>query len=309
MLPVNKSFIYDGTDGSKAQRDKQSHVAATDEDNAIDCNENQILWFLFNFLINQPTQREGEDLRRGSCKYWKYLLGEQVAHFSFCQDYRTDCQNLSCSLDCIFSVHRSKSPLFDELSIPFIDASLPPTPKTGRSQNALEILLGRRSLNSSDASLTGINPLHVYTYYWCFSLKTFNVFLPGIQYLCDSILAASAEKSWVAALLVPWAPPWAPQTGGEMCHKDVRCGIGLVDLALQGADAASVTFRSCQNLLASPHLPHPPPLLSTLDFFGDSKRKKSPSHSPSLTVPHIQTIFPDASSISDLRSRFAPTFM
>jgi len=49
-----------------------------------------------------------------------------------------------------------------------------------------------------------------------------------------------------------------------MCHKDVRCGIGLVDLALQGADAASVTFRSCQNLLASPHLPHPPPLLSTL---------------------------------------------
>ena len=43
MLPVNKSFIYDGTDGSKAQRDKQSHVAATDEDNAIDCNENQIL--------------------------------------------------------------------------------------------------------------------------------------------------------------------------------------------------------------------------------------------------------------------------
>ena len=50
---------------------------------------------------------------------------------------------------------RSKSPLFDELSIPFIDASLPPTPKTGRSQNALEILLGRRSLSSSDASLTG----------------------------------------------------------------------------------------------------------------------------------------------------------
>ena len=54
------------------------------------------------------------------------------------------------------SAPRSKSPLFDELSIPFIDASLPPTPKTGRSQNALEILLGRRSLNSSDASLTGI---------------------------------------------------------------------------------------------------------------------------------------------------------
>ena len=43
ILPLNKSFIYDGTDGSKAQRDKQSHVAATDEDNAINCNENQIL--------------------------------------------------------------------------------------------------------------------------------------------------------------------------------------------------------------------------------------------------------------------------
>jgi len=45
---------------------------------------------------------------------------------------------------------RSKSPLFDELSIPFIDASLPPTPKTGRSQNALEILLGG-SLGSSSS--------------------------------------------------------------------------------------------------------------------------------------------------------------
>ena len=56
----------------------------------------------------------------------------------------------------LHSPPRSKSPLFDELSIPFIDASLPPTPKTGRSQNALEILLGRRSLNSSDVSLTGI---------------------------------------------------------------------------------------------------------------------------------------------------------
>jgi len=58
------------------------------------------------------------------------------------------------SIENIYLGSRSKSPLFDELSIPFIDASLPPTPKTGRSQNALEILLGRRSLNSSDASLT-----------------------------------------------------------------------------------------------------------------------------------------------------------
>eukprot|EP00090_Calanus_glacialis_P012621 TRINITY_DN21223_c0_g1_i6.p1 TRINITY_DN21223_c0_g1~~TRINITY_DN21223_c0_g1_i6.p1 ORF type:complete len:399 (-),score=107.26 TRINITY_DN21223_c0_g1_i6:610-1806(-) len=38
---------------------------------------------------------------------------------------------------------RSKSPLYDELSIPFIDASLPPTPKVGRSSNPLDILLGK----------------------------------------------------------------------------------------------------------------------------------------------------------------------
>jgi len=59
------------------------------------------------------------------------------------------------SIEDIYLGSRSKSPLFDELSIPFIDASLPPTPKTGRSQNALEILLGRRlSLDGSDTSLT-----------------------------------------------------------------------------------------------------------------------------------------------------------
>ena len=44
----------------------------------------------------------------------------------------------------IFLGSRSKSPLYDEISIPFIDASLPPTPKGARSHNALEILLGRR---------------------------------------------------------------------------------------------------------------------------------------------------------------------
>lgn len=44
----------------------------------------------------------------------------------------------------IFLGSRSKTPLYDEISIPFIDASLPPTPKGARSHNALEILLGRR---------------------------------------------------------------------------------------------------------------------------------------------------------------------
>jgi len=48
-----------------------------------------------------------------------------------------------------------KSPtIYDSsLSIPFIDASLPPTPKIGRTVNGLDILLGNdtNSLNSSDA--------------------------------------------------------------------------------------------------------------------------------------------------------------
>lgn len=47
---------------------------------------------------------------------------------------------------------KSKTPLYDELSIPFIDASLPPTPKVGRSSNPLEILLGR-----IDGSRTSLN--------------------------------------------------------------------------------------------------------------------------------------------------------
>merc|ERR1711936_208436 len=37
---------------------------------------------------------------------------------------------------------RSKSPMYDELSLPFIDASLPPTPRVGRIVNGLDILLG-----------------------------------------------------------------------------------------------------------------------------------------------------------------------
>jgi len=49
------------------------------------------------------------------------------------------------SIDDILRDHkRHRSPLYDELSIPFIDASLPPTPKTARSANPLELLLGRK---------------------------------------------------------------------------------------------------------------------------------------------------------------------
>jgi len=47
-------------------------------------------------------------------------------------------------------VKRGRSPLYDELSIPFIDASLPPTPRTARTGAGLELLLGR-----SQASLAG----------------------------------------------------------------------------------------------------------------------------------------------------------
>jgi len=58
--------------------------------------------------------------------------------------YKTDPSEDSCR----------KSPnMYDSaLSIPFIDASLPPTPKIGRTLNGLDILLGNdtQSLNSSD---------------------------------------------------------------------------------------------------------------------------------------------------------------
>ena len=53
---------------------------------------------------------------------------------------------------------RQRSPLYDELSIPFIDASLPPTPKVGRSSNPLEILLGR--IDGSRTSLNGETNIH-----------------------------------------------------------------------------------------------------------------------------------------------------
>ena len=49
-----------------------------------------------------------------------------------------------------FLFHFCRSPLYDELSIPFIDASLPPTPRTARTGAGLELLLGR-----SQASLAG----------------------------------------------------------------------------------------------------------------------------------------------------------
>jgi len=62
------------------------------------------------------------------------------------------------SIDSIDDPHqdqrRSKSPLYDELSIPFIDASLPPTPKIGRSSNPLDILLGKNITGSSRTSLS-----------------------------------------------------------------------------------------------------------------------------------------------------------
>jgi len=51
-------------------------------------------------------------------------------------------------------IRRSKSPLYDELSIPFIDASLPPTPKIGRTSNPLDILLGKNILGGSRTSLS-----------------------------------------------------------------------------------------------------------------------------------------------------------
>ena len=58
------------------------------------------------------------------------------------------------SIDDIFKDQRkTRSPLYDELSIPFIDASLPPTPKVGRGGNPLEILLGK--IDGSRTSLNG----------------------------------------------------------------------------------------------------------------------------------------------------------
>ena len=76
--------------------------------------------------------------------------------------------SLSCWTDLLFSLRsrrkraeddlddeyedRSKSPMYDELSLPFIDASLPPTPRVGRIVNGLDILLGH---GVSENSLVG----------------------------------------------------------------------------------------------------------------------------------------------------------
>ena len=83
-----------------------------------------------------------------------YLL--IVYLFRFCprrkQPEETDSM---ASIDDILRDHkRHRSPLYDELSIPFIDASLPPTPKTARSANPLELLLGRK-IEGSRTSLNG----------------------------------------------------------------------------------------------------------------------------------------------------------
>jgi hypothetical protein len=55
---------------------------------------------------------------------------------------------------------KARTPLYDELSIPFIDASLPPTPKMGRSMDQLAFLLGntRGSKSSLSSKLSRIIP-------------------------------------------------------------------------------------------------------------------------------------------------------
>merc|ERR1719492_659032 len=62
-------------------------------------------------------------------------------------------ENLGSNDDIYRDLRKSKTPLYDELSIPFIDASLPPTPKIGRSSNPLDILLGK--IEGSKTSLNG----------------------------------------------------------------------------------------------------------------------------------------------------------
>ena len=79
---------------------------------------------------------------------------------------------------------------------------------------------------------------------------------------------------------------------GEMCHKDVRCGIGFAPSPFGAADS-SVTFCSCQNLF------FPTPLLGTLHFLEIQRGRNLLT----LPVPQTQKLFPNASSISDLRGR------
>lgn len=64
-----------------------------------------------------------------------------------CKRRKRDTKEDYCSIDDPEFIGNgdTKTPLYDELSIPFIDASLPPTPKIGRSTDQLAILLGRGS--------------------------------------------------------------------------------------------------------------------------------------------------------------------
>ena len=82
-----------------------------------------------------------------------YLIMSNL--FRFCpKKKRHDEVDSMGSIDDIFKDQRkTRSPLYDELSIPFIDASLPPTPKVGRGGNPLEILLGK--IDGSRTSLNG----------------------------------------------------------------------------------------------------------------------------------------------------------
>lgn len=67
----------------------------------------------------------------------------RTLHPSKDKSHHPDLASIDSIDDPYLENRRSKSPLYDELSIPFIDASLPPTPKTGRTSNPLDILLGK----------------------------------------------------------------------------------------------------------------------------------------------------------------------
>jgi len=68
-------------------------------------------------------------------------------------DADDDAKNLDDTLEDDLPLKcRSKSPTYDEISIPFIDASLPPTPKIGRTVNGFDILLGNGRGSSTSIS-------------------------------------------------------------------------------------------------------------------------------------------------------------
>ena len=90
---------------------------------------------------------------------YQFLVINNIVSARFCsRKKRNICDESLGSNDDIYrDLRKSKTPLYDELSIPFIDASLPPTPKVGRSSNPLDILLGK--IEGSKSSLNG-NVLH-----------------------------------------------------------------------------------------------------------------------------------------------------